>query len=312
MSQKVQSKSLVFLFLIGFGISLWAQEKEEKKESIEQKFIEQNIIISNWLDRTAEKIDIALVGKKVTNRKNDSSIRLQSQTFTTEGKPVVNTFSFSINPRFPNLEDFLQLKFSSTDDRDEQRRAVSKNLNDNQTEKNYSPRSNLFQNFGSIQTTFQPRIAVQNPIKLSHSLSFDTVRHLRSTVFNPKLELFADADRGVGVYNAFNLHFTISPIYTLTLINDGEYLEKVHLYTVNNGFDVNQFVNDKLSYGYSLIFTSNNHISYHLENYTVAFAWNQSIYKKILSVQYIPQLDFQKENRFKGSAGFRFNISLNF
>ena len=82
MDQKVQSKSLVFLFLIGFSASLWAQEKEEKKESIEQKFIEQNIIISNWLDRTAEKIDIALVGKRVTNRKNDSSIRLQSQTFS--------------------------------------------------------------------------------------------------------------------------------------------------------------------------------------------------------------------------------------
>ena len=312
MSRKLQPKSLILIACIGLSVHGYAQEKEEKKETIEQKFIEKNIEISNWLDRTAEKIDVYLVGNRVSNRKNESSIKLQSQSFTTEGKPLTNTFSLSFNPRFPNLEDYMQLKFSSTDDRDDQRRAVSKNLNENQTQKNYTPASKLFQKFDSIQTTFQPRISVQNPIKLSHSLSFQSVSHIQTTVFNPKLELFADADRGVGFYNAFNLQFKISPIYNLTLINDGEYLEKVHLYTVNNGFDINQFINDKLSYGYSLIFTSNNHNGYHLESYTVAFAWNQLIYKKILDVQYIPQLAFLKENRFKGSAGFRLNITLNF
>lgn len=319
MVRKVQSKSLVFLLLTVIVVSGVAQEqtgKSEKDEKageiIEKKFIESNIAVSNWLDRVAEKIDLFLVGKKLTNKKNKTSVKIQNSSFSTEGKPVTNSFNIGFNPRFPNLEEFLQLKFTTNEDRDNARKAVSESSNVHQTEKNYSTSSLLFRKLGIVQTTFQPRIALGNPIKLSHSLNFESAAKLKGAYINPKIELFADADRGVGIYNAINFQFNLSPIFTLTLINDGEYLDKPHTYTVNNGFAVGQVVNQRVDFAYSLIFTSLNQPKYHLENYTFAFAWNEQYYKRILFLQFIPQLDFHKTRGFKGAAGFTFNISVLF
>ncbi len=309
MSRKVQSNFFIFLMLLIFSVS---SQAEEKSDSLEKKFIDSNIAISNWLDRAAEQIDLFLVGRKVTTRKNETSVKIQNSSFASEGQAVRNSFSIGVNPRFPNLEQFLQIKFTTNENREDDRTTVSNSSKVNQTEKNYSTSNFLFRKLGSVQTTFQPRIALGNPIKLSHSLNFETAVKFNSAIANPKVELFADADRGVGFYDAINFQFTLSPIYSLTLINDGEYLDKLHLYTVNNGFSIGQYINDRVNFAYSLVFTSQNQPSYHLENYTLAFAWNQEYYKRILDIQFIPQLDFQKKNHFKGSAGFTFNFTVKF
>lgn len=310
---KVQSKSFVFLAAFCFCQFAFSESVSTPvSDSIEKKFIESNIAVSNWLDRVAEKIDLFLVGRRLTNRKNGTSVKIQSSSFSTEGKAVTNSFSIGLNPRFPNLEEFLQLKFTTNEDRNNERKTVSESSNVHQTEKNYSTSSSLFKRMGTVQTTFQPRIALGNPIKLSHSLNFESAIKFRSSILNPKFEFFADADRGVGLYNALNFQFTLSPVFNLTLINDGEYLDKVHSYMVNNGLSLGQIINQRVDFAYSLIFTSSNQPSYHLENYVFAFAWNEQYYKRILYLQFIPQLDFQKINGYKGSAGFTFNISLLF
>lgn len=309
---KVQSKILIFFLTLCFAHFSLAQENKDKSDSLEKKFIESNIAVSNWLDRVAEKIDLFLVGKKLTSKKNGTSFKIQNSSFSTEGRRVANSFNIGFNPRFPNLEEFLQLKFTTNEDRNDARKAVSESSNTHQTEKNYSASSLLFRKLGSVQTTFQPRIALGNPIKLSHSLNFESAVKLKSSYINPKIELFADADRGVGIYNAINFQFNLDPVFTLTLINDGEYLDKGHSYTVNNGFSLGQIINHRVDFAYSLVFTSLNQPSYHLENYVFAFAWNEQYYKRILYLQFIPQLDFQKINHYKGSAGFTFNINLLF
>ncbi len=308
MNRLVYLKSLFTLIFFFYSLNAIA----EKEETLEQKFIQNNISISNWLDRMAEKIDLYLVGKKVSTQKNNTQIKLQNSSFSTEGQPIVNTFSISINPRFPNLEEFLQLKFTSTDDKENNRKVVSANLNDNQTEKKYTNSGSLFEKLGRVKVAFQPRVTLQNPIKLSHSLLFEFVDQYKLFNFNPKLELFADADKGAGFYNAFNFHFELTKIYSLSLINDGEYLEKPHMYTVNNGLAIGQVYSNQVYFSYSLIFTSNNRDQYHLESYVFAFSYEQQIYKKILDFQVIPQLEFQKKNKFKGMAGVRLNLNLNF
>ncbi len=320
MNLKIQSKSLICVALL-FVCSLsfaeepkgMQQEKEEKvAEIFEKKFVESNIAVSNWIDRIAEKIDLFLVGKKLTNQKNKTSVKIQNSSFSTEGKPITNNFNIALNPRFHNLEEFLQLKFTTNEDRDNARKAVSESSNTHQTEKNYSTSSLLFRRLGVVQTTFQPRISLGNPIKLSHSLNFESAAKFKSAYVNPKIELFADADKGVGIYNALNFQFSLNPTYSLTLINDGEYLDRMHSYTVNNGFAIGQAINHRVDFAYSLVFTSLNQPHYHLENYTFAFAWNEQFYKRILYLQFIPQLDFHKTRGFKGAAGFTFNISVIF
>lgn len=313
MNLKIQSKSFIFLIVVCLNVEAIAQEKDKNIEEIfEKKFVESNIAVSNWLDRVAEKIDIFLVGKKITNTKNKTFVKIQNSSFSTEGQPVRNSFNIALNPRFHNLEEFLQLKFTTNEDQDDARKAVSESSKVHQTEKNYSTSSLLFRKLGAVQTTFQPRIALGNPIKLSHSLNFESAAKFKTAYFNPKVELFADADRGVGIYNAFNFQYYLNPVYTLTLINDGEYLDKIHSYIVNNGLALGQVVNRRVDFSYSLVFTSINQPSYHLQNYTFAFAWNEQYYKKILFLQFIPQLEFHKIRGFKGSAGFAFNISVLF
>lgn len=308
-----------------WGLCLWislfhtrgfAQEEEEheKEESKtwEQSFIDSNIAISKWFDSVAEGLDLFLVGRRVTNRVNESSIRIENLIVSQEGKALNNSVSVGINPRLPNLEEYWHLKFATYDDREDRRNAPSDYLRQTPREKNYGATVGVFKKLGNVRTSFEPRIELKDPLSVSHSLSFESVARMKGYEINPKLEFWATPDKGVGTFQALNFYFQLNKIWSITLVNQGNYEEKSHLYSVSNGISFGQILTRKSALSYNFFTGSNNQPNYHLESYNFGVAYSQILYRKILDFQVTPNVDFQRSLDFKRVLGITFAINLNF
>ncbi len=82
--------------------------KPPADKSLLESALQNNIAISRWLDEVANEIDLFIVGKKITDRKNDTHIKIDNSSYIEERKKFNNTTSFNLNLRLPNLEDYLQ------------------------------------------------------------------------------------------------------------------------------------------------------------------------------------------------------------
>lgn len=317
MINTVQSKSFQFLkpfFIVVCLIlsqSAYSAEDAENHSEWEQKLINGNIAVSNFFDRIATGIDNFFVSKTATSRENKSNVAVENISNSSEGQVVSNESHFIANLRLPNVEDYFQLKFTTYDENEE--RGSKKKYGQQLTrQQNYGATVGLFRNLGDIRTAFQPRIELQDPLKVSHSLSFETSAKLTSYQFNPKLEFFANPDKGTGIFFAINYSFFLTNIYTLNWINEGEYEEKKKQFSTIIGLSLAQEITSRTTLAYSFFTNSNNKSNYHLEAYNLSVTWNHVLYQKILYYQIIPRLSFASEVSFKGAAGVAVVINLNF
>ncbi len=314
-------RKYILYFLILWGAIARAEQApvlseadlDSDEETLEQSLIRGNIAISNWFDGIAENIDLYLAGKRMTKRKNTTSVRIENRTSSSEGKAVTNDIGLNINLRLPNVEEYWQLKFTTYDEMSEKRGGVQRAVvRPVPRERNYGATIGVFRKLGNIRTAFQPRVELQDPLRVSHSLSFASVADMKKYQITPKLELYAVAEKGTGIFWSLNFDFELNPKQTLTFINDADYVDRQHMESVTNGASLSESLTDKASLAYSLLFFSNNRPSYHLEGYSIVIGWSELIYKNILDYQLTPHLDFNKTDSFRGRAGVSLNVNLNF
>ena len=309
---------IVFIFLLFLFVSPFSLAQQSNKDatpqaqSVEQELIKSNIVVSEWLDSIAEGIDLFLTNKKFSKKPNETRVRIENSSISNESEGVVNSTALNVQLRLPNVEEYFQLKFTSYDEQEE-RSTRSRYLRQNQRREKYGASLGFFRNIGRIKTAFQPRIQLRDPLKISHSLKFETLIEMTKSSLSPKIEFFADPDKGTGTFNQLNLNIEFTKKYSLTLINEAEYDDKLDIhFSASNGFAINDSINQNMMLSYILLFDSNNFPKYHLDNYDFAIAWNHLLYKKILDYQLIPHLNFPKTNQFKGRAGVTLNVNLNF
>lgn len=287
-------------------------EAPSSEPTLEQKLIEKNIEISNWFDSVAEGVDLFLVGKKVTNKRNESNINIENTSYSRESNNFTNVTSLSVNPRLPNLEAYWNLKFTTYDEHATSPRSQNGYVRATPRETNYGATVGLFRKLRNIRVAFQPRIELQDPLKISHSLSFESILDYISYEANPKFEFFANASNGTGLFQALNFHVRLSDYYSLTFLNEGIYEDKLHKYSVTNGFSIGQSLSDFSALDYGLAFYSNNRPNYHLEGYSVSVTYSRLIYKSILDYALTPHLDFTQEEHFRGFVGLVFKLRVHF
>ncbi|MBK9323071.1 MAG: hypothetical protein IPM97_09065 [Bdellovibrionaceae bacterium] len=285
---------------------------ESERGEWEKWFIKSNKAVSEWFDGAAEGLDLFLAGRKLTNRPNESFLRIENSTHSMEGQEITNSTGLIVNPRLPNLEEFWHLKFSTYDEQEERRSAKNDYLRQTQRRKNYGASVGMFRKLGNIRTAFQPRIELQDPLKVSHSLTFESVADSRTFWVNPKIEFYASPEKGVGIFQALNFNFILSKVYALTLINQGDYEDRQHLYTVTNGLSLGQILTEQSTLSYNILFTTTNRPSYMLESYNISVSCSQLIYKRVLDFQIIPNVDFAYTNQFNGVAGLTVVFNLHF
>ncbi len=280
--------------------------------NFEQRMIQKNIQVSEWFDGVAEGIDLFLVGKQTTRNRNKTRVTLEHTTYSFENKSLKNNFSLGIFPRFPNLEKYWALKFTSYDEKENRRGARANYVGQNTRRQNYGATVAWYRKIGNIRTSFEPRIELQDPIKISHSLSFDSSAQFEKFEIRPKLELYASAKRGPGFYQGLNFNYFLSKMWTMSLINQGDYVDNKRTLTVNNGISFGQEVSKKTTMSYTFMATSINRPSYHLNGYNVSVSFNEMVYKKIFDYTIIPYVEFLEPNSFAGQVGGILNLRLMF
>lgn len=279
--------------------------------TFEEEMLSTNRNISNWFDQVADSVDLFLVGRRVTTKPNNSRIVFENTTYSRETSNLTNLTNLSINPAFPNLEKYWNLKFTTYDDttitRGEEKgyaRAAPK--------QNYAATIGLFRKFDDVRIAYEPRIEIRGEPQLSHFLSFDTVADYTWFRFNPKIRPFASSIYGTGVFQALNFSFDVSPNYSLGWINEGEYEDRTTLFSVTNGFSLAHALTDKTAIAYGISFYSTNKPVYHLDAYSISFTWSEAIYKDILDYQITPHIDFTEAEEFRGFFGIIFGFRVYF
>ncbi len=307
-----------FLLLLTFVVSkanalqTYTRIDQDEEKSLQQSLIEQNVAFSKWFENIADGLDLFLVNKQLDAAKNESNVRVENSTYSVEGGPVRNETVLAVNPRLPNLEKYWNLKFTTYDEQEDGRGSDKSYLRQTPRSRNYGATVGLFSKFGKVRTLFQPRIELQDPLNVSQSLAFESVAEHKTFRINPKLEFFANAKKGTGVFQAINFNFVLSPKYSLTLINEGTYEEKLNRLLITNGISLSQGISATDAMTYSFYLFATNRENYHLNAYSLSASWFHVLIKKILDVQLTPHLDFVKASDFKGQAGVTLQVILTF
>ncbi len=305
--------SQVLLLSFGYPKLLFAASRLERDEQgLRERMIERNIEISEWFDGIADGIDLFLVGKRVTQRKNETTVKLGYSAYLKEKDPVSHAPSIGADLKLPNFEQYWNLKFTSYDQTQE--RGVKKTeLKQNvRRENNYGATVGLFQKLGEVRAAFQPRVELQSPLKISHSLSFESIADLQKYQINPKLEFYASHDKGTGAFQALNFHFRLGKKWSFTMVNEGDYEDKNNAYSVTNGFSFGQSISTAQSLSYSLYFGSHSKPHYRLTDYTFAVSWSHVILNRILDYNLTPQWVFDRSVDYSGRAALSASLNIIF
>ena len=268
--------------------------------------------IEDGIDFTAEKIDVMLAGKRYTREANESNATLTQFLSYNEGGQIKNSTDFGVNLRLPNLEKKWQLRFSSFDEREEERRTSQRYIRTQPREKEYGAAVRFFRQLGNVKATFQPRLELRDPLEMSYILRFESVGERKRLRVAPKLELFADAEKGTGQYGSFNVNYDLTKVWELLFINDEEYRDFDNLLTVNNGASISRHLNDQMSAGATLMFLSTNRPLYNLEQYTFAPGFSHILAVDRIRYVISPYIIFARMNSWKGVTGISVNFDVTF
>ena len=313
--KKILLALVVCLFSVGsiaqVGQDRMPIEDQTEEFTVEENFINGNIVISDWFDSVADGIDLFIVRKRVTRKKNETSVKLSNNTYVSQLGSISNSPAIGVNLRLPNVEEYWNLKFTSYDDTKD--KGVRNNqLRTTPQENNAGATVGLFKKLGDVRTAFQPRIELRDPLNVSHSLSFESIAEFKTYLVNPKLEFYATPNKGTGIFHAINFNLHLSKKYSMTFVNEGDYIDKSHVHAVTNGLALSHSVTRSAGISYGGYIGSNNQTNYHIESYTLAISWGHVLYKKILDYSITLQLGFEKTNNFLGVPSSSFGVSLNF
>lgn len=272
--------------------------------------LEYHSDIRDYVDYSAEKLDHWLIKRRLTREENATEFRIETSAYFKEGEAAQTFTGININLRLPNFEKYWQVKFTSYDQQATDRGVRRNYLRQGPQDQNYGTTFEFFREVSSIKFYFQPRIGLQDPLNVSQLISLRSESKNDLFEFYPRIDLFGRPDKGAGVFGSFNTQFKVTDKDVLTLVNEGEYEERMNQFTATQGFTVGRPVTDYASMSYSLIFVSNNRPSYHLDSFSISYAYGVVLYRKFIEAQIIPGASFAKTSNFTGRAFT--NINLNF
>lgn len=311
---------LTLITLIGFSVfsptPVVAENSLNRESSLAEKAAKKAVDVSDKIadkvDAAANRIDLFLAGKKYTDKKNETQLELIQRVIWSEGGNIRTSTDAGLNLRLPNLEKRWQLRFSSYDEEEESRDFRRRRLGTAPEERNYGAAFLFFEKLGKIDATFQPRIELKDPLFMSYVLRFETDFKIESFHLIPRMDLFADAQKGTGVYFSLEYIQELSKRRYFTLHTDFEYRDHKNFFQSQQGLTLDQALDDTKGVGSSIIFVSNNRHRYHLDTLTLAQSFNHEVHPNRLLYSISPFITFAKPDHFKGDVGISLNIQVIF
>lgn len=284
----------------------------EPERSFETKVLDAGGYLEKKVNQVAEKIDLTLAGKKYTKKANSSSANVNQYVTWSEGGKVRTSTDFGLNLRLPNLEKRWQLRFSSYDEEAENRDLQQKRVRTRPRERDYGAALFFFQKLGKVKTTFQPRLELRDPLEMSYVLRFESSAERGPWRFAPRLDLFADPQKGTGEFVSLEFTVDLSEHTDLSIQNTEEYRERENFFSTQHGISVDYSLTDTQAVGTGLTFGSHNRDRFHLDSLVYSMSYAQVIYKDRLRYGVTPFLGFAKSHGFKGETGVTLNLELTF
>ena len=322
---KIRRHALAITFLIGavcHSFSVYAAEPGNKapppeavvpeQEGFEWKVLKVWYDFSKSIEKTAEKTDLLLAGKKYTDKVNETSISLSQLVGLVEGGRERSSTDFGINLRLPNLEKRWQLRFTSYDEEEEARDLQQRRVRTRGRDRDYGAGLFFFRKLGNVKVTYQPRLALKDPLEVSHNLRFESVADQKPLRLAPSLRLFAEPEKGTGVFGAIEFIAELNKFTSFSVQNEAEYRERGNYFLSQHGVGIDYALTDDKGVGFATIVGLNNRPTYHLDILTLAPAYSHEIYLKRLKYSLTPYLAFAKGDNFKGKAGISLTVELVF
>lgn len=284
----------------------------EAKSKFMLKIFDWQKSFGGYINDQAEGLDHWLTGRILTYKQNPTQLIVETSTVYTEAQGFSNSVDFNLNLRLPNFEKYWQLRFTSYDDQTNERGVRGTYLRQLPRRQEYGTSLAFFREFKSVKFEFKPRLMLEDPLNISHSITFSTERNKKNFSIRPKIEFFANPLKGTGVFGSLGVSLPIDARHYLSLINDGEYEEHMNQFTASQGFAISKILNDYSELVYSVIFVSNNRPSYHLESYIISYGYKVVLYRQFLEMQLTPAVNFQRTNDFQGTGLVNFVVRFIF
>lgn len=301
----------VFVFQILFFMTLaWGGEKppEILLGPSEKEMINANHRVSEWLDGVAESLDLFLAGDVYSNRQNTTRVEIETSAYYNEFEGFSSTLNFNVDLKLPNTEQYWLLTFNSYDEQDDRgvRNDVFRQAPRTQ---NVGAALSWMRRLGEIKTTFRPRLGFAGGLPaISHSLMFESILEQPGEYWlNPRLEFYANPNRGAGAFQALNFFKRLSPIYGVTLINEGDYQSRTHLYLVTHGISIGKNIDNRRAINYNIYGTFTNTPNHQLDVATISVMWRHNIYPNVFRYEILPNISFAQKYKFAGNGGLTLN-----
>lgn len=304
--------------LIGIATSSFAaygaSSKKERSAWINH-FIYYNKYLSQKVDETAHDLDLFISRKSKKKELNKTTITLRSFGAHYEGGKTDSSFNFDVNLRLPNTEEKWRLRFSSYDTNEDERGIRSRQQRLNSRERSYGAGVALMQDLGNIKTSFQPRIELRDPLQTSYTLKFESNGDIEPYKIVPRLDLFADSEKGVGQFLSLHSELSLSKDISIIQFNEEQYENFNNKFSTTHGFSIarqvgkRKGVNATISF-YSFRSTENR--GYHLSDLTTSLGYSSEPLKRIFVYRLGPSWRFTKNRNFKGEVGFSVEFDLIF
>ncbi|MGZ3724014.1 MAG: hypothetical protein ACXVA9_13820, partial [Bdellovibrionales bacterium] len=152
-------RSSLFSILLIFSVSAAASTLEEKARKASEK-------VQDEVQDLAEKLDLALAGKKYSKDANTSRINLSQLVSYTEGGKLVKGTDVGINLRLPNVEKRWQARFATYNEEQEERDMQQRRVRTAPRPRDPGASLFFFRKLGDIQTSFRPKLQLKNPLEM--------------------------------------------------------------------------------------------------------------------------------------------------
>lgn len=301
----------LFSLLVSLLVSLPAWAGGDKK-TFEKWMLRRADNIEAGVETAADFIDITLAGRKYTKKANESSLRITQYLNLAENGQRRFATDFNLNLRLPNLEKRWQLRFTSYDEEEESRDMMQQRVRTRPREREFGAGLFFFERLGRIKTSFLPRLILKDPLDVSYILRFETEANTSWVRVLPRVDLFADPQKGTGEYASLLFISDLTKRLELSVNNSEEYREKENFFTTQHSISLDYAATQRDGIGTSVSCVSINHPSFHLSEYTFSFSYARVLYVNRLRYSHTPYINFHENYRFKGHVGLNMNLELTF
>lgn len=264
-----------------------------------------NQVTSDWLDRQAQSLDMALSGARYTKEKEDTQATLANEFYFREGDGFEYRPSIDLRLALPNFEKKYKLMFSNYN-KDKIRRSNygRREFLDNQ-DQDYGAALSFMQKVGDFDITFQPRLQIKDPIETFYTLRFESEAKVKRSKLLTRIEFFADSEKGTGQFVSLNFRRRFWDNWGQQIILEQEYQDGQNLLSTLQGYTIHYRIDESMIVEQSFILRSRNKPNhFHLNDISLGPSFTHEILKDELrySINYFHF--FNKEYNFQGrSAG---------